>query len=809
MIIRPRWRKVLRDMWGNKTRTILVVLSIAVGVFAVGMIANARIILDRDLAQSYAATNPASARLLVSYLMLGGGEGFDDDLVQVVQRMRNVAAAEGRRSLSVRLNVGADEWRDLQIFAIPDYDNIRINKVWSESGAWPPPYREMLIERAALGLTNAAVGDTVLLKMPNGLRREVRIAGLAHDLSQLPAFLDGTIYAYVTFETLEWLGEPRDYNEMYIVVEGDKYNKEHVQVVANEVRNKIEKSGRSVLMTIVLEPGKHPLSDAMQTIVLLLGVLGFFSLLLSGFLVINTISALLAQQVRQIGIMKAIGARSYQIMGLYLVMVLIFGVLSLLIAVPLGALGAQLFTRFMAGLFNFDLADFYVPGFVIILEVAVGLMIPSLAALYPIITGTRVTVREAMSDYGLGVQRALHKMHHSRRIANLSGYLTALPGLSRPLLLSLRNTFRRKGRLVLTLTTLTLAGAIFIGVFSVRDSLLTTLDDLMDTWQYDVQVTLSRPHRIEQIEDVALSVPGVVTAKGAGFTVTRRVRADKTESDSMFLMAPPVDADLVRPVIVAGRWLHADDENAIVVSTNFLSTEPDLNVGDSVVLKIDGRDTTWHIVGVSQFLAPISYVDYADYARAARNAGRASSVWVVTERSDLAFQSQVAQQLEQQFERASLRINSVAKIAEERAEAEATFEILVILLLLMAVLLAFVGGLGLMGTMSINVLERTREIGVMRAIGASNGSIQQIVLVEGVLIGSISWLLGAMLAIPLSKLLSDAVGMAFWQSPLSYSFSVGGALIWFVTVVLLSAVASFLPAWNASRLTVRDVLAYE
>ncbi len=809
MVIRPRWRKVLRDMWGNKTRTILVVLSIAIGVFAVGMIANARIILDRDLARSYAATNPASARLLVSYLMLGGGEGFDDDLVQVVQRMRNVAAAEGRRSLSVRLNVGPDEWRDLQIFAIPDYEHIRINRVWSESGAWPPPHREMLIERAALGLTNAQVGDTVLLKMPNGSRREVRIAGLVHDLSQLPSFLDGTIYAYVTFETLEWLGEPRDYNEMYIVVEGDKYDKEHVQAVTNEVRDKIEKSGRSVLMTIVLEPGKHPLSDAIQTIVLLLGVLGFFSLLLSGFLVINTISALLAQQVRQIGIMKAIGARSHQIMCLYLVTVLIFGLLSLLIAVPLGALGAQFFTRFMAGLFNFDLADFYVPRSVMILEVTVGLVVPLLAALYPIIAGTRVTVREAMSDYGLGVQRASHKTHPGGRMAALLGHLMALLGLSRPLLLSLRNTFRRKGRLVLTLTTLTLAGAIFIGVFSVRDSLLTTLDDLMDTWQYDVQVTLSRPHRIEQIEDVALSVPGVVKAKGAGFTLTRRVRADKTESDSMFLMAPPVDADLVRPVIVAGRWLEPDDENAIVVSTNFLSTEPDLSVGDSMVLKIDGRDTTWHIVGVSQFLAPISYVDYADYARAARNAGRASSVWVVTERSDLEFQSQVAQQLEQQFERASLRINSVAKIAEERAEAEATFEIIVILLLFMAVLLAFVGGLGLMGTMSMNVLERTREIGVMRAIGASNGSIQQIVLVEGVVIGCMSWLLGAVLAMPLSKLLSDAVGMAFWQSPLSYSFSVGGALIWLVTVVLLSAVASFLPAWNASRLTVRDVLAYE
>jgi putative ABC transport system permease protein len=128
---------------------------------------------------------------------------------------------------------------------------------------------------------------------------------------------------------------------------------------------------------------------------------------------------------------------------------------------------------------------------------------------------------------------------------------------------------------------------------------------------------------------------------------------------------------------------------------------------------------------------------------------------------------------------------------------------------MMAVLLAFVGGLGLMGTMSINVLERTREIGIMRAIGASNGAVMNLVLVEGVLIGMVSWLLSMLIAIPLSKPLSASVGVALFQVPLSYAFSMDGLLIWLLVVVVLSAVASLLPAWNASRLTVRDVLAYE
>jgi putative ABC transport system permease protein len=111
--------------------------------------------------------------------------------------------------------------------------------------------------------------------------------------------------------------------------------------------------------------------------------------------------------------------------------------------------------------------------------------------------------------------------------------------------------------------------------------------------------------------------------------------------------------------------------------------------------------------------------------------------------------------------------------------------------------------------MSINVLERTREIGVMRAIGASNGAILRIVLVEGVIIGAVSWLIAFVLALPFSMLLSSVVGQAFVRSELNFTFSLTGALLWLGVVTALAALASFLPAWNASHITVRDVLAYE
>jgi putative ABC transport system permease protein len=124
-------------------------------------------------------------------------------------------------------------------------------------------------------------------------------------------------------------------------------------------------------------------------------------------------------------------------------------------------------------------------------------------------------------------------------------------------------------------------------------------------------------------------------------------------------------------------------------------------------------------------------------------------------------------------------------------------------------LIAVVGGLGMTSTMSINVFERTREIGVMRAIGASNGAILRLVVVEGMIIGVISWIFGTVLAVPIAIALDYVVGISILQSPLKYVFSLDGFLIWLALVIVISGLACTLPARNAVRLTVREVLAYE
>ncbi len=791
----PRWRKVSADLWGNRTRTILVVLSIAVGVFAVGMIAGSGVIMTRDLRAAYAATSPASAQIFTK-------DSFDEDLVETIRHMRSVGDADGRRFVTVRYSVGPGQWREMLLVALRDYKEIRVNKVTHKTGAWPPPQREVLIERSSIAMVGARVGDHLLIETPDGKERSMRVAGTVHDLSQIASFFRGVAYGYISMDSLEWLGETRDFNQLNFVVAENRLDKTHVEKVAAEVRNKIENSGREVFFTLVFQPGKHWADSQLEAMTFILGVLGALSLVLSGLLVVNTVSSLLTSQVRQVGIMKAVGARTDQIVGMYLATVAGYGLLALIVSVPLGVVGARAFAGFTASLLNFEIGGYSLPPRIFALEVAAGLVVPLVAALFPILGGTRVTVRKAIGDYGLG---------ETAGRGRIDGLVERVQGVSRPMLLSLRNTFRRKGRLALTLGTLTLAGAIFVGILSVQSSLVGALDRLFKYWNYDVQLEFSRSYRIDQLGREALRIPGVVKAESWGFRSARRIRANNTESVSIFVISLPAATEMLDPVLLKGRWLLPEDENALVVNTDLTKEEPDINVGDEIVVKIGTLKSTWRVVGLVQGVlsGPFAYANYPYVSRVIRTYGRADRVQLVTDRHDGAYTAQVSRALETHFRRLGLRISSNQTIVEIRKQITAQFNVIIVFLMIMAVLLAVVGGLGLMGTMSINVIERTREIGVMRAIGASDRSVLQIVMVEGMLIGFLSWLIGMLLAFPLGYVLSAVVGQAFLRSVPAYRFSIVGVGLWFGIVIVLAAIASFLPAWNASRLTVRDVLAYE
>jgi putative ABC transport system permease protein len=169
----------------------------------------------------------------------------------------------------------------------------------------------------------------------------------------------------------------------------------------------------------------------------------------------------------------------------------------------------------------------------------------------------------------------------------------------------------------------------------------------------------------------------------------------------------------------------------------------------------------------------------------------------------------LGKQLETRFEHAGISRSDSTTHYAIFGDFTDVFDIVLIVLIIMAVLLAIVGGLGLTGTLSINVLERTREIGVLRAVGASNISVRGVILIEGVVIGFVSWVLGALFSAPVGIALAAAIVTAILNADLSYQYSYPGLVLWLIVIAVIGVVASLGPAERAASLTVREVLDYE
>jgi putative ABC transport system permease protein len=331
----------------------------------------------------------------------------------------------------------------------------------------------------------------------------------------------------------------------------------------------------------------------------------------------------------------------------------------------------------------------------------------------------------------------------------------------------------------------------------------------------DVNVTLDRPYRLSRMEELLKEVPGVGYVEGWAAARSEMLQASGASGDRVELLAPPAGSPLVKPILIEGRWLEPGDRAAITLGELFITRFPDLKVGDPLTIKVNGKETTFTVVGFFRLAGKnggySAYTSFDYLSEITGQTNKAVTYQVVADRKGLtaAEQDALAAAIEKHLKAEGIQVADLTTGSFLTGIAGSGFGILTTFLLFLAVLTALVGSIGLAGTMSMNVMERTREIGVLRAIGASDRVLMKMVLVEGLIIGAISYILGAALSFPISKLLSDGLSYAIFDAPSSFGFTITGFAIWFGVVVVLSIAASVVPARSASRLTIREVLAYE
>lgn len=802
---RPRFQKVLADLWGNRTRSLLVVASITVGLFALGVMATIYFVSMQDMQTGYASINPANIAIRAT--------PFEQGLVNRMEEIQGIRQAEGVRLFGTRLLAAPDEWISIDIQAMKHPGEKQINQLILKEGAWPPGDGQIVLDQAKLADTNAGLGDKVTLELPSGKTKQLEVSGVIEDqtigsFGGAGGYFNAPVQGYINQDTLEQLEQPLPtrYNVLYLTVEGDTTDKQYLESLSTTVRDEIEKNNVDIASIALRSAFEHPNLYLAGAILSVLVVIGLLVVFLSGFLITNTLQALLNQQVQQIGILKSVGARRAQIVGIYMMLNLLYGLLALAISLPLSFWVASLIIDYLTGMMNTSFYGFRVVPQVVIIEVLIAVLMPQIASLLPVLKGTRISVQEALS--GISQNHPPNQGWLDRRLSQLRMY-------SMLLVVSLRNTFRHKGRLLLTVVTLTLGGAVFIATFNVRVSLLDYIDQIIHYFLADVNITLDRTYRMEEIRPLMMEVPGVKMVEGWAFAPSELVMADGSVGESVALLAPPAGSPLVEPILREGRWIVPGDRNAIALSELFRDRFPELDVGDTIRLKVNGKDTDWRIVGFYQLAGKVTgfaaYTSYEYLSDLTHQTGRAAAYRVVSDQPGLTRtqQEQLANRIEAHLENRGITVVDATTGKSLSEMASDGFNVLTALLLFLALLTALVGSIGLTGTMSLNVMERTREIGVLRAIGASDRTLMYMVLIEGAMIGLISWGLASLAAFPISKLMSDAISQSLFGGSSNFGFSIAGYAIWLVAVVILSVLASVMPARSSTHLTIREVLAYE
>ncbi len=671
-----------------------------------------------------------------------------------------------------------------------------------------------------MSLLGVSVGDTITIQAPNGEPVRLRVADSVYDPSLAPAPQEQTGRAYLSAAALFASHNPAAFDQLKIQVadpgqERPSRDRNAIVAVAGDVGMwLVREYGLTIREIQIPKPYAHPHQWQADALLLSLLAGGAAALVLSTMLVANMLNNLFTQQIPQIGIMKAIGARSGRIGRLYLMMTLIVaGAATLLALVPailLGRLAVEYFLQFL----GIEPASLSAPWWTYVVVLAVGLGLPPLMALVPLVKTSRTTVRAAIDHHGLGST--------SSAATRVLARLGRIPRLDRGLLMALRNTIRRPARFLLAVGLLGTAGMVFVAGMSLSSGTEAIAEEQQEQGNWDVDVQLTNPASVDEVTRIVESVAGVSQIEAlnvvqTGVAAPGQIPVTRTYPDQghgrISVTAISV-ADTMRPTpkLLEGRWLNPGETGAVVLNqVTRTNTVPGIRAGDTVQLIIAGTSTTWVVVGLVEEREGGGggvYTTAEGLAEAMGQPQRVNVLRIVTDSQDEPTREAVAADIDRSLTEAGIEVKSSASISRSEAISAGHLGPVVLILVGVALPLGVVGVIGLASTMGANVLDRTREFGVMHAIGARPKAVRRIVVAEGVVLAFTSCLVAVIPTLALTAVLGAGLGDLFFSAPLPYRISILAAAIWTAIVILGAVLATEAAATRASRLTVREALAY-
>lgn len=918
-MLKTRGRKILRDVLTRKARTLLVASSIFVGVLGVVALFSMGEILLTSLEGAIDQNKLAITR---TYITLRDPENLDNQaVIEAISQQPDVEAVEGLSHYPIFWKLpGEAEFDEGRMFAYSHpFEAMPLEPIDLVDGVFPTAgQHEIAVERRFADTHGVGIGDEITLRIVAGEPHEEswKIVGIVFEpylyplYAGSPNYIRGDEMIFVQRADMPLINGLAGYNLLLI--------RHHDFLTAKARNNELEafiadQTPYVPITRVIEDPGKNTFIEGNRTFTNVLNLLALVALLVSGFLVFNVISSIVLEQRRQIGVMKSLGAAAGDNFAIYSGISLVYGLIGtipgVILGVPLGFSMAQN----LAPQFNIFVDEFTISWNAVILGIFLGLLVPLLASIYPVIMGTRVTILEAMTD--LGIDTTFNRGVESRLLDLL------------PLPISIRQAFRnviqKKWRLALTILTLSLAAGAFMGVYATIYSIDTVVKDIFQLFGYDMSFGTNEASDYEHIRDLAMTetkgirlvqegsilavdlegftpVPtggapplllafgfdphnpdlmqfrfdsgtgwqddpnreGIVISsniarilhKKAGDKIMVNAGGSSQEFEIIGVAVYPFDAVWFKwqtlsqlgkltgnaptpnryftevtlddqPIPAAGinqqaaAFISLTDgeflQTGQVMVSQPLADRADYQVGDSITVSIGDQSATYPISGIyrPQPNQPdetlvFYWEDLATLEGRSLEGAPIPNVFFVILDQEEATPAEVDEVIDEVNE-VMLQNGVTASFTNWAENQEMITQLIFVIALVLnvgAVLIAAVGGIGLLSTLSMSVFERQKEIGVMRSIGATSGAVAVQFLIEGLLVGVLAWLIG----IPISYVLNEALMNAFKMSEMPGAgyplIAIGVGLI---GTLGIAAVASLWPALAAARKTVSDILRYQ
>lgn len=799
------WQKTRTDFWRYRSRFLLAMLSVMVGIFCVGSLFGMVDLLLSQMDAAHKHSRPSHINLMLRH---------DADLALLPELAKQFAPTrlDTLTTISIRYKLKAEdpEWLSALLVFRPPTALQQLDISTLSAGVWP--HDDMLaIEQLSATASQLSLGDHVIVQTATATLN-LPINGLIRQPFVKPPNLGGPIQFFAAPEFARHFAVPAHSFRQLLLQLPEPYNAEITRQQASHLRQFFADHQLPVNATILQDPEHHWGRPLLAGINGVLEIMALAALGLASVQILITLSAHITQQSSQIGVMKALGASGFILLKSYLLEALLLGVTALIFALPLAVMAAYLSSCKLLGLFNIACLDFVFSPRALLLMVLGGLGMTLLGALQPIIAGASLSPRLAMTGYG--VYSDFGRSCVDRYLERAAAYCLSTLNAA-----ALGNLFRRKGQLLFTQSMLIIAGIVFMVLMSLIASLQLTLDKESARNHFTVRLGLSQDSADADVMRAALSLPNSMLIElwqRFPGELSHNTQAIKQHGSlGIQLYGIPEDNALYQPQLNAGRWLiPSDHDKKVVVISAATAKLNGLSIGESLTIQSGKNSQDFEIIGIyrwitsSQFTIEPVYVPLAT-ARDLTHSKALTSVallgaLVSTPEQELTYLNA----LKQRITAAHIAVDNFSTTSKlaERKYAQQQFKPVLSTLLGLAVMICVVSGIGLSGTLSINVLQRTKEIGILSALGASEHTIFRLFLMEGCWHGFIAWMLSVPLAYGIAKPIAVQLGETMLGMQLDFSFDSYAVVYWLGLVSIITLTASYFPARKATQCTVQDCL---